>query len=358
MPTIKASTSELNLKAVLLNGQCFRWRSLGEDYYGVVKGCLLRLRRKDDESVEWSCLGHAPNTSHDSIPEKLHDYFQLDVALNKLWEEWCSQDAFMSTLVSVEELRGIRILKQDPLETLLAFVCSANNNIPRISSMVNKLAKLYGDPIALHPNGDAKQALDHFPELGYAFPTLPQLSAAQDELETALREHLFGYRAKSISETVRQLSEMHPTALTDVQSLPLEKIRKFLLRFAGVGPKVAECVALMSLGQHQCVPIDRHVFEITKTYFMPSLNGSKLTISLSRRLMEFYEVKFGAYAGWAQAVLFNQQLEKFVHSPLGTNEGKIKATRRAVNVKPLRNTSAKTGQSALGRKPVKKCAAR
>lgn len=64
--------------------------------------------------------------------------------------------------------------------------------------MVNKLAKLYGDPIALHPNGDAKQALDHFPELGYAFPTLPQLSAAQDELETALREHLFGYRAKSI----------------------------------------------------------------------------------------------------------------------------------------------------------------
>lgn len=64
----------------------------------------------------------------------LKNVFQLDVALNKLWEEWCSQDAFMSTLVSVEELRGIRILKQDPLETLLAFVCSANNNIPRISS--------------------------------------------------------------------------------------------------------------------------------------------------------------------------------------------------------------------------------
>uniref|UniRef100_A0A183GV72 ENDO3c domain-containing protein n=1 Tax=Heligmosomoides polygyrus TaxID=6339 RepID=A0A183GV72_HELPZ len=140
-----------------------------------------------------------------------------------------------------------------------------------------------------------------------------------------IRDAVARGRSSKMSETVRQLSEMHPTALTDVQSLPLEEIRKFLLRFAGV----AECVALMSLGQHQCVPIDRHVFEITKTYFMPSLNGSKLTISLSRRLMEFYEVKFGAYAGWAQAVLFNQQLEKFVHSPLGTSEGKIKATRRA-----------------------------
>lgn len=106
MPTIKASTSELNLKAVLLNGQCFRsvqlsqflkchqvlsscvlfrWRSLGEDYYGVVKGCLLRLRRKDDESVEWSCLGHAPNTSHDSIPEKLHDYFQVWTTSSCIW---------------------------------------------------------------------------------------------------------------------------------------------------------------------------------------------------------------------------------------------------------------------------------
>ncbi|VDL74948.1 unnamed protein product [Nippostrongylus brasiliensis] len=159
--------------------------------------------------------------------------------------------------------------------------------------MVNKLAKLYGDPIIIDPTTNAKDVLDRFPELGYAFPTLNQLIAVQPELNAVLREQMFGYRAASVAETVQQLGELSPTCFDDVQQLSCDEIRKFLLSFTGVGPKVAECVALMSLGQHQCVPIDRHVFEVN---------------------LKFYEEKFGAYAGWAQAVLFNQQLEKFIHT--------------------------------------------
>ncbi|KAK6759826.1 hypothetical protein RB195_021411 [Necator americanus] len=269
----------------------------------------------------------------------------MDVSLSKLWEEWCNRDTIMAKLKDIKELHGIRILKQEPLETLLAFICSSNNNISRISSMVNKLAKLYGDSIVIDSSmQNDHDVLDRFPELGYAFPSLSQLSAVQDQLGTVLREQLFGYRANYVSETVRQLSKMPSNILVDVQALPCDEIRKFLLGFSGVGPKVAECVALMSLGQNQCVPIDRHVFEITKKYFLPELKDSGLTDALNRRLVEFYEEKFGPYAGWAQAVLFNQQLEKFVHSSpvkkpirqLGsemkakTNKGKkiLKKTRR------------------------------
>ncbi|KAL6724771.1 hypothetical protein Aduo_019628 [Ancylostoma duodenale] len=91
----------------------------------------------------------------------------------------------------------------------------------------------------------------------------------------------------------------------------------------------------MSLGQNQCVPVDRHVFEITKKYFLPPLKDSSLTDALNRHIMEFYEEKFGAYAGWAQAVLFNQHfnqhLEKFVHTPSITKQ--VKQKESAVKMK-------------------------
>ncbi|KAK5964210.1 N-glycosylase/DNA lyase [Trichostrongylus colubriformis] len=313
MPFVKLPVTELNLRAILLNGQSFRWRNIDRSFYGVVDGLLLYLRH-DDEKFEWDCLGRAASAVEIDISRKVHDYFQLDIAMETLWEDWVARDSLMADLRKVKELQGIRILNQDPLETLLAFICSSNNNIPRISSMVNKLAKLYGEPIVVDPLEDehGKKVLACFPELGYAFPTLSKLTTVQDKLENVLREQLFGYRAKSVSETVKQLSQLPSTCLMDVQDLEIDEIRQFLLRFAGV----AECVALMSLGQHQCVPIDRHVFDITKKYYIPSLRDTKLSNALSRRLMEFYEDKFGKYAGWAQAVLFNQQLEKFVHAPL------------------------------------------
>ncbi|KAK6043142.1 8-oxoguanine DNA-glycosylase [Cooperia oncophora] len=326
MPILKVPTAELNLRAVLLNGQSFRWRNIGDSFYGVVDGILLHLQRIDDENIEWSDLGRAANVEEVDISGKLHKYFQLDVCLEKLWDQWSANDSLMAELKRVKELHGIRILSQDPLETLLAFICSANNNIPRISSMVNKLAQLYGDPIVLDPLNDGAKVIDRFPELGYAFPSLSQLNAVQSELEKVLREQLFGYRAKSIGETVKQLGSMSCTCLTDVRHLQTDEIRVFLMNFAGVGPKVAECVALMSFGQNQCVPIDRHVFEITKKYYMPSLKDSNLTNALSRKLMKFYGDKFGTYAGWAQAVLFNEQLEKFVGAPRKESNNKLKAT--------------------------------
>ncbi|KIH66530.1 8-oxoguanine DNA-glycosylase [Ancylostoma duodenale] len=346
MNVLKIPLSELNLKAVLLNGQSFRWRSIEDAFYGVVEGLLLYIRRLDNEQLEWRCLGRAPRSENIDVATKIHKYFQLEVSLAELWKDWCNRDPFMTQLKDVKELHGIRILKQEPLETLLAFICSANNNIPRISSMVNKLAKLYGDPIVLDSPTQSCHVLEHFPELGYAFPTLSQLAAVQDELTAVLREQQFGYRANYVSGTVRQLNDMTSDILFDVQTLPCDEIRKFLRGFSGVGPKVAECVALMSLGQNQCVPVDRHVFKITKKYFLPALKDSSLTDALNRHIMEFYEEKFGAYAGWVQAVLFNQQLEKFVHTPSITKQVKQK------------ESAVKTKSQGKQKKIVKKISSR
>ncbi|KAJ1374392.1 hypothetical protein KIN20_037076 [Parelaphostrongylus tenuis] len=310
MNFLKVSPSQLNLKAVLLNGQTFRWRNIGECYYGVVNGILYYLRRLDDDFIEWRCLGRSYKSADVDASQRLREYFQLNVPLESLWDSWCERDPFMAKLKDIKQLQGIRILKQDFFETLIAFICSANNNIPRITKMVNSLAKKYGDAIILDDPLRDCDVIDQFPELEFAFPTVNQM-AGVEKLTEELRNMSFGYRAENVSEAVEVLRNQTVSA-DDLRRLPYEKILEFLLTFKGVGSKVAECVALMSLDQNDSVPVDRHVFEVTKKYFLPHLKECKLSTSLSNTIMRFHKEKFGAYAGWAQAALFTHELEQYV----------------------------------------------
>ncbi|KAE9412777.1 hypothetical protein Angca_005480, partial [Angiostrongylus cantonensis] len=130
------------------------------------------------------------------------------------------------------------------------------------------------------------------------------------------------------SEAVRVLSQ-HRTFCGDyLRRLPYEEIQKFFLCFRGVGPKVAECIALMSLNQNQGVPVDRHVFRITEKYFLPCLKGVKLTNTVSRRIMSYHQAKFGAYAGWAQAVLFNHEMEQHLNGRSAKKDSKSRKRSR------------------------------
>lgn len=70
----------------------------------------------------------------------LRDYFQLDrVSLQSCYKRWSDLDAnFKAKAI---HFAGIRMLRQDPWENLVSFICSSNNNIPRISQMVNNIHK-------------------------------------------------------------------------------------------------------------------------------------------------------------------------------------------------------------------------
>src|SRR5205823_11910016 len=116
-------------------------------------------------------------------------YFQLEISLQTLYAEWSELDPkFRKITQTVKDYQGIRLLKQEPIETIFAFICSSNNNLPRISSMVEALCTNYGEKI-VELDGNTY----------YAFPEVKKLQGT--EVEEKLRKLGFGYRAKFISKS-------------------------------------------------------------------------------------------------------------------------------------------------------------
>jgi N-glycosylase/DNA lyase len=153
------------------------------------------------------------------------------------------------------------MLRQDPWENLVSFICSSNNNISRISGMVQGLCTEWGTPLG---SVDIPSPVD--PEDGmpleektvayYDFP--PPEKLCGDEVEGRLRKLGFGYRAGYIVETARMVNEKGLDWLVELRERPYQEVKEELVKLKGVGPKVADCVALMSLDKKGAVPVDTH----------------------------------------------------------------------------------------------------
>ena len=195
----------------------------------------------------------------------------MDVNLSKLYSEWSSKDTHFAKLAA--QFQGIRMLRQDPTETLFAFICSSNNHISRISSMMEKLCSRYGSKMATVGE-----------ETFYAFPAVETL--AGKGVESELRGLGFGYRAKYVSKTAQMLSAKTDKDYLDrLRTVCYSEALEELVQFPGVGRKVADCVCLMSLDKHDVIPVDTHVWQIAARDYLPHLAKHKtLNEELRKRI--------------------------------------------------------------------------
>ncbi|KAF7363518.1 DNA glycosylase [Mycena sanguinolenta] len=314
--------SQLCLAAVLKCGQSFRWMSFGsaptEEYHLCLADRVVCLKQ-DPTTLFYRTLLSRPQPS--ALPQQLadaetlvwlKDYFQLDVDLQKLYAEWAIRDKVFSSIET--RFAGIRMLRQDPFENLISFICSSNNNIGRITKMVHALCKHYSPLLLSMPNPS-----DPLVEVPYhPFPS-PTVLAAPD-VEATLRDLGFGYRAKFIQKTAQMLVETHGSGeqaerfLAGLRTASTGDAREELLKLMGVGRKVADCVLLMSLDKHEVVPVDTHVHQIAiKHYGLKGSLNSKT--AMTPKLYEEINTKlvnvWGDYAGWAHSVLFTSDLKAF-----------------------------------------------
>lgn len=230
----------------------------------------------------------------------IKDYFNLHVSLTQLYHDWAQvETAARGKSTSFSQFPGIRILRQDPWETVVLFICSSNNNVKRISKMCDALCNEYGQFVANH------DGVDYF-----SFPRPVDL--AGPDVELRLRELGFGYRAKYIAATAQMFvgSEKPHISLEKLEALRTELFddaHAFLLQLTGVGPKVADCICLMALDKHDVVPVDTHVLQIAVRdykYRGPRTMNKKTYEMVRHHLANL----FGEYAGWAQLVMFAADL--------------------------------------------------
>ncbi|GJE90882.1 8-oxoguanine DNA glycosylase [Phanerochaete sordida] len=334
--------AQLSLAAVLQCGQSFRWSIFpltrcapdtaadattpSHEYRFCLKDRVVCLRQTPDALYYRSVCPTSLKPLDDDTREAqtlswIRDYFQLDVDLLQLYEEWSDRDPVFRKLR--HRFSGIRLLRQDPFECLLSFICSSNNNIKRISKMVKALCTEYTPALLSLPPPDEAEG-----ELGveayHPFPPPSVLSAP--EVAANLRKLGFGYRADFIQKTAKMLVDAHGSPsvagtrpepaeewLSKLRAMTTADARIELLKLMGVGRKVADCVLLMSMDKPEVVPVDTHVHDIAKKYY--GVAGSKAKTNMTPQLYDMVNTKlvnvWGTYAGWAQSVLFTSDLKAF-----------------------------------------------
>lgn len=307
---IAISPLEVSLNKVLRCGQTFRWKNVNNTWSFTTQDRIVLL--KQDEShihYSWIMLEEyemKKNVNLTKLAQEtlsfVRDYFNLDINLESLYKEWSESDKrYKKKTVPFETFTGIRILRQDPWETLISFICSSNNNVKRISKMCDSIVNEYGTYI------NEYEGIKY-----YSFPDAASL-ATSPEVETRLRELGFGYRAKYIYQTALKFmdDEEYPDitlkSLHNMREQDYETAHEFLLQLTGVGPKVADCICLMALDKHDIVPIDTHVYQIAIRDY--KFKGGKMMNKQTYHQMRlFFKDIFGPYAGWAQSVLFTSDL--------------------------------------------------
>lgn len=271
-------------------GQCFRWaRESDGSYTGVAFGKVINVKSWE-EKKEVQIL----NTNIQEFYDIWFEYFDLGRDYGEIKRE-LSKDRVMRT--AIEYGSGIRILKQDPWETLLSFIISANNRIPMIARSIGLLSQMYGKPIEY--NGKTY----------YSFPSVQEL--AQAELED-IKECKAGFRCKYIFEAVKMVSE-GIIDLEYIKTLDEEEARKELMKIPGVGLKVADCIMLFSMEKYGTYPVDVWIKRITEHFYLHD-DVSVKDIRL------FAKEKFGSLAGFAQEYLFYYAREMKIGSKKGEKE--------------------------------------
>lgn len=261
---------DFDLTHIFECGQCFRWVPAGDgtgDYVGAAgsyaarisydrPACSLKIEATGGDEAFW------------------RQYFDLETDYSSVKEELRAGEPRMADPLKYG--CGIRILNQDLYETIISFIISQNNNIPRIRRCIEAVCGRYGEYI-----GEA------FGREWHAFPEPEALAAADTD---DLAELKLGYR----SDYIRAASEKY---VEDRNAGRLPREKEDILRYRGVGPKVADCVMLFGLRQTEAFPVDTWVRHIMSDMYGFAEND--------RKGMEcFAREKFGCLAGYAQQYLF------------------------------------------------------
>ncbi len=255
-------------------GQCFRWiKEEDNSYTGVAKGRIINVKKEDGRVVIDNC-------SRDDFENIWYDYFDLGRDYSSLKKELAKHDENLAK--AVEFGWGIRILQQDGWEMLISFIISSNNRIPMIQRAINNISEKYGKEIG-----------EYRGKKYYAFPSPQELSKASIE---DLRECKTGFRDKYIYHTSQALVD-EGINIEDFEQMDSEMCHKELMKFKGVGAKVADCIALFGMRKYNSFPVDVWVKRVMQKFY----GAEDMTLPKMRKYgMEL----FGDNAGFAQQYLF------------------------------------------------------
>ena len=239
---IKKEFTDFDIRQIALSGQCFRLRPLSEYTFSLTAlGRYLEISQQGAETV-FSC-------TEQEWKDVWENYFDLHTDYAGIKKAIDPEDFYLQEAARIGG--GIRILRQELWETIVTFIISQQNNIPRIQKCVDALCGEFGSEA------------ENFH--GNAYRLFPGPEAVASATEERLREMGLGYRAPYIVKTARMVCEKE-VDLDRLPALGYEEAKAELLKLCGVGTKVADCICLFALHHIEAFPIDTHIKAMLKRY--------------------------------------------------------------------------------------------
>lgn len=268
---IKGYDDEFNPQHIFECGQCFRFKKEADSSYTIIaKDKVINVSKSDGDII-------IKNTTENDVADIWFDYFDLGTNYAEI-KKRVSVDEHMSE--SVKYGNGIRILNQDLWECIISFIISANNNIPRIQGIIDRLCEKYGEKIS------------SFDNTYYTFPSAERLKNVKRDDLAFLRA---GYRDSYIIDAVSKVLNGE-IDLKNLKELSTDNAKCELLKIKGVGNKVADCILLFGNQRCEMFPTDVWVKRSISTLYADEIK--EMSIS------DFAKKKFGNLAGYAQQYLF------------------------------------------------------
>ena len=247
--------------------------------YGVIFNNIVKMRQTS-EGVEFQC---GPDDEA-TLEPLVRGYLRLNDDLEAIYDVIGRDERMRSAMSGYP---GLRILRQEPWECLVSFICSANSNIPRISTNVEDMAKSFGRALEFD---------------GYCRNTFPSPDALAEAGEQALRDLGLGFRAKYVAAAAKRIAAGE-IDLYSLREASYDDALESLISLAGIGDKVGNCILLFSLDKLEAFPVDVWIDRALREWY-PEVVEQKLSRKAMRPWAQEY---YGAYAGYANQYLFHSR---------------------------------------------------
>lgn len=300
------STNNISISDTLFSGQSFLWNIIAFDhiyYISIIDSVPLFIRTVSSNEFEV----YSPYKQIKGVPlsEFIRSYFSLDVDTEKVFpENFHELHPYLWELLT--QYFPLRILRQDPFETIISFMCAQGIGMHLIRKQILMLTEMYGEKSTVTFKG--KEVVLH------NFPT-PERLATADHFALSRCTNNNRIRAANIITASRRVAE----GKIDFETLcnreiPLDELRRTLSENSGIGFKIADCIALFGLGRFDAFPIDTHVKQYLGAWFnsatalRPLSPASYLMMDAEART--FLKPEFAGYAGHILFHCWRKEIKK------------------------------------------------
>lgn len=290
--------SDISIEGSLFSGQTFRWRLIEEmpEYFvNIINSIPIIIRQLKMDIFE--AYYETETTTESELSELITTYFQLELSPDNIFPEMFSRH-YPEVWQKMKNYLTLRVLRQDPFETLITFMCAQGIGMQIIRRQVETISRIYGKERSVFFNGREVTL--------FSFPTVSALAEADPEKLSRCTNNN-RTRARNIITAAGSISQgkLDFKKLQD-KSIPLEELRNELCKLGGIGFKIADCIALFGLGRMDAFPIDTHVKQYLGKWFGIGADPGSLTPATYLKLdAEARTIMNPCFAGYAGHILFH-----------------------------------------------------